>query len=138
MSEFDIKKMNQFVTDIQLLDIKLISASAEDKMLSIENADSLNLTIKVDTKLSFDQQENNIIYKNEHTLKGMYHKKVALVVKCEYWLFYKLSSEAEEQYIKMFGEKSVILATWPYFREYVSSMVSQMGHSKMTLPLIKR
>lgn len=131
----DQKVYNQFIKDIELEDIQLIKAEAftEATLFNPENAKPV-----IAIKSLYDIQNNEVAYTITNTFKVTEDKKLMLKVSCKYIARYSLKNVYDEDYFHIFGEKSASLSVWGFFREYVNSMVVQMGYPRLILPLIKR
>lgn len=136
MKKEDIPGFNAVVRSMDLKDIKLVSANA------LDNVDGhLPKDIKLDLKTAIKHtvgDEQLVDFYVENTFKVVEGRSVLIKIVAEYKLLYSMKGEHEEKYLNMFGEKSATTAIWGFYREFVNSMITQMGYPKLILPLLKR
>ncbi|TYB36684.1 MAG: hypothetical protein FXF49_00540 [Flexistipes sinusarabici] len=135
---FDIKKYNNLVKHIDLLDIKLRNANCKNDDAIFDNKVFQKLKINVSGNIkTINKNEDTITYKKEFSLKAKFGNKIMLNINAVYDVTYLLETEASEEYLKYFGERNVPINVWPFFRELCYSITSRMGIPPLTLPVIR-
>ena len=61
-----------------------------------------------------------------------------LEVECTFELGLRVATPMTKDYFAIFARVNLPVNTWPYFREFVHSMISRMGLPPVVLPLVKR
>jgi len=136
--DFDIKKYNNLVKNIDLLDIKLRSVNCKNDDAIFDDKVFQKLNIKVNGNVeTVSKSDGTINYKKKFSLKAKFGNKIILNINAVYDVIYLLEIEASEEYLKYFGERNVPINVWPFFRELCYSITSRMGIPPLTLPVIR-
>ena len=98
------------------------------------------MKLEIDHKTSYDiEDENNAVVISNYELVATKStkKEFAVKISCTYRL--KLSSETviPKEFMDIYTELNLQMNTWPYFREFVQSMIQKAGFPPLTLPFFK-
>ena len=135
--EISIKDYREILNTIELENICMIDANfkIDRELLSDE--------IKLNTKETFkyEKKDNLLIVFYKTSLKGidLKTKNAPISATITHEITYSMTSEKDitPEFMNKFGEFSTSMAVWPFFREYVQSMISRTQLPHLTLPLKK-
>ena len=98
---------------------------------------NINISDRISYKLEDDIL--NIYFKFNFKAISKEKEKPALQMKANYILKYSVKGDCEitDEFFEIFKNTSVRFIIWPYFREFVYSMISRMNLPPLTLPMIK-
>ncbi len=79
-----------------------------------------------------------VIHKYILEAKSQSKKEIFLTIKCDYILEYTAKKEITREFFDIYKKTSLLLNSWPFFREFVNNITSRMYIPPLTLPLLKR
>jgi len=128
---------------VQIMDIRLVEASVGTSIRSANEAGEVDLTIR----RSADVKEYNkdasmfwVLVKIKTELIQREPKKGAAVfVNVVFEIKYSLPKELEvsQEQLNTFAKINSVFNAWPYWREFVQSMVARMNLPPLTLPMFR-
>lgn len=125
----------KFIRGLELEDLKVAFAKA-----SVKESFKPPAVINVEIASSYKQLKNNRIkviheYNLECTKEGK--DKTGFIVEVRYIVVYSSKTPMTKELFKIFSESSLLLHTWPYFRQYVHQMTFLMKLPPLVLSTIK-
>lgn len=87
---------------------------------------------KIESKNSF-----KIIHTYQLKIENKKNKKNILRIDLSFELVFTSKETFTQEFFDVYTEDSLPLNTWPYFREFVSSIIQRMNFPPLTLPLFK-
>ena len=126
---------------VQIKCIRLIETSA--KRLPVEMDLPTDVAITVDVQSKFDSQKREIGVRIQFGLTGRHKERTTgsppLVIQARFWLAYALESSEglKPGHISAFGNLNGVYNAWPYWREYVQSVVTRMGLPPLPVPVFR-
>lgn len=101
---------------------------------------SLPAKIHIKNEAKFKNEENNILkvyttYKLTATEKGK--KEPGMNISVTYLVIYSSKIEMNEEYFKKFSKSSLIVESWPYFRNLVHEFTMRMGLPSLVLDVFR-
>lgn len=135
--KFDVEKYKVILKGLTLENLSLTKCSCSinreesspDTSISITDKSSFKLIESGKIEIS---QAYHLIAKNQSS------KKKLLEIQYEICAAYNSKEEFTEEFFTIFKKINLPINTWPFFREFVSSMTSRMYIPPITLPLLKR
>lgn len=129
------KEYKKFIQGLELKDLKVVYTKASVKE-SFTPPASVKLKMTPSYKLLKDNRVKVIHeYKLECVRKG--RKNPGFVVEVRYIVLYSSKSPMTKELFKIFSESSLLLHTWPYFRQYVHQMTFLMNLPPLILDTVK-
>ncbi len=137
-TEISIKDYREILNTLELDNICLIESSF--KLLKDKLSNKVKILIKESAK--FELKDTYLIIRYKSTLKGINEESQEAGVLAEtiHELHYTASGEKviTQEFLDKFSSYSASMIIWPYFREFVQSMVSGSQMPPLTLPLKKQ
>lgn len=103
---------------------------------------SKELELNISEKFTFEQIDNTlkILYSYKLSAKDETKEKPAMVINADYIIKYNIQQEIliPKDFMKIFGDLTLGMLTWTYFRELVSNLVYRMGMPSLVLPMKRR
>jgi hypothetical protein len=120
---------------LKLEKIRLVSASLKYNFFQ----PPMKIVVKSAEKFEKKKESNEVFVYQDYTLVAQLPKtnQKGVNIKCCYEIVFKTDKDFTEEFFKIYADRSLPLNTWPYFREFVSSMVARMDLPPLTLPLFK-
>jgi len=131
------KEYREILNSIDLKNIFLKSCSCELEREKVSPDTKVNIS---DTALILKQEKDYLEILHSYIFEAMSQQKKErfLIIKCEYILEYAAAKEITNSFFDIFKRTSLLLNSWPFFREFVNNITSRMYIPPFTLPLIKR
>lgn len=82
------------------------------------------------------QSDNTVAFWHSYRLIGKLKRKQVLRVEAVYVVRYQASVPLSDEFVRIFQQSTLVLTTYPYFRELVDSTMRRMGIPPITLPMI--
>jgi len=138
-----LKQIAPLIEAVQIIDIRLVEASVATSVRSANEAGEVDLTIRS----SADVKEYNkdtgmfwVLVKIKTQLIQREPKKgTAVFVNVAFEIKYGLPKELEvsQEQLNTFAKFNGVFNAWPYWREFVQSMVARMNLPTLTLPMFR-
>ncbi len=128
------KKYNELLQHINLRDIFVTEINS--KLFERNFPGSAKLQFDESTNLKDfgeDLVEIEVLYK----LKAKNGRKKVFDILIKYSVLFELDKEVPEEFFMIYSKHSLPLQTFPYFREYINTILSRMGLPQLILPLRK-
>ena len=123
---------------LELDDISLSEGSIKVFDCS-KNGGTINLNFK--DKYTFSESNNKAFFlasfKLEGTLGEEENKEVLFKMSGEFRITYTKTNDVivSKEFFEIFKEMSLIVFVWPYYREFIQSMLVRSGFPPLTLPM---
>lgn len=78
-----------------------------------------------------------IIHNYKLKIENNKNKKNILQIDLSFELVFSSKETFTQEFFDLYKEYSLPINTWPYFREFVSSLIQRMNFPPLTLPLFK-
>lgn len=135
--QIEPEQYNNFINNLQLLDIELKNLNAKkiiDDLTGMESSVSLNYK---DTEYKY---ENGLLTCSpvlKLRFKDLKTKKLQLSVDVNYEIRYRYTQDEgiSEEIIEFFIRRTIKNVIWPYLRETINSTTSKMGLNDFVLPV---
>jgi hypothetical protein len=138
----DIKKISPEEYRNILKDIEIKSISLKKCKSSLDASFEMKLGMKasIKTKAQYKNVNDSIIIEHSYILSAKQPggKIKLLEIEATYKLELNSKQLFTDQFFEIYKEGSLMLNTWPFFREFVNNMTSRMNIPPMTLPFFKR
>jgi len=99
-----------------------------------------NMKLDVRHKTSYqieDDSHATVISDYEIVATKTTRKEFAVKIGCVYRVLLTSESPFSEDFMDIYAEVNLQVNTWPYFREFVQSMIQKAGLPPLTLPFLK-
>ncbi len=125
---------NAFISQIDIVDIRLVSAKAENIGLS-SSMTSKNIRMKA----AYQNNKGTIEVLHHYylTTKDTKTKETVAKFSVEFNVIYSSDIEMTDDIFDVFNAYNIPLNTWPYFREFTQSMFTRMGYLGAVAPTFK-
>lgn len=131
------ERYQKFIQNIELIDIRLVSANIENKGYS---EPPKKCRIDLDTKAWYENL-NKIIeafHQFELTINSPFKDKTIYgKTSVTFCVTYKSMIPMTDEIFKIFEHNNLTINTWPYFREFVHNMHMRMNWGGLVAPLYK-
>jgi hypothetical protein len=116
---------NKFIKQIDIVDIRLISAKVENVNLT----SSITSENKVRMKTYYKNNKGKIdVYHHYYlTVKDTEAKKTVAKLSVLFNVVYSSQIDMNGEIFNIFNAYNIPLNTWPYFREFTQGMFARMG-----------
>lgn len=95
------------------------------------------LRVGMHQELTRWEQEGDVLtFWHNYQLKGRLKRKQALRIEAVYLIRYRTQQRVTAEFVHIFQQSTLILTTYPYFRELVDSTMRRMGVPPITLPMV--
>lgn len=135
--EIPIKEYREILNTLELDNICLIESSF--KLFKEKLPSKIKILIKETAK--FETKDTYLIIRYKSILKGVNEEsqEAGVIIETIHELHYTSSGEKviTPEFLDKFSNYSASMIVWPYFREYVQSMLSKTQMPPLTLPLKK-
>ncbi len=122
---------NEFIQNLHLKDLRVLELSSKRKEDFLLPA-KVNITRKAKFEnIGKSEIKMYITYSLSATQKGK--KEPGLTITVVYLVTYKTKMEITDEYFSEFSESSLVIETWPYFRNLVHETTMQMGLPSLVL-----
>lgn len=135
----------KFVEGVELRDIWLNEAHIEKHTIPIR---VLPLVAEIETRAQWVGEESTFlvihgyrirVLKDEQLIVSepdLSQEEIATII-AEFGLTYTTNLEVSEEIFERFREVNLLLNSWPYMREFVSSTLARMGLDALIIPAFK-
>ena len=99
-----------------------------------------NMRLDVRHKTSYqieDDSHAKVISDYEIVATKTTRKEFAVKIGCAYRVTLTSESAFSEEFLDIYADVNLQVNTWPYFREFVQSMLQKAGLPPLTLPFLK-
>lgn len=99
-----------------------------------------NMRLDIRHKTSYHIEDDNratLISDYEIVATSTTKKEFAVKIGCAYQVVLMSASHFSEEFIDIYSQVNLPMNTWPYFREFVQSMIQKAGLPPLTLPFLK-
>lgn len=144
MSESDVKAnnvkltsrmYNAFMKDLRIKDIRLASATIKNLDCSYSPS-SAEIRWRIAAK--YENRDDQIEVLNRYNVKILELEKdkgPKATITIIFCVTYDSKMPMTEELFEKFRDQSLLLHTWPYFREFVHNAVSRMGWPPFIAPI---
>lgn len=131
----DPKEYRKIIHQMELLSIVLDSCAVKTKR---GNLGDENIKLHIDHKYSYDKNDDTSEIFSIYSLVATKSSKrdFALKIECTYKVIIS-GEEISDAFLNTYCKFNLSVNTWPFFREFVQSMVNRTGFPPLTLPLLK-
>ena len=132
------EEYSSILKSLELDDISLSEGSIKVFDCS-KNGGTINLNFK--DKYTFSESNNIVFFlasfKLEGTLGEEENKEVLFKMSGEFRIAYTKTNDVivSKEFFEIFKEMSLIVFVWPYYREFIQSMLVRSGFPPLTLPM---
>ena len=132
------EEYSSILKSLELDDISLSEGSIKVFDCS-KNGGTINLNFK--DKYTFSESNNKafflVSFKLEGTLGEEENKEVLFKMSGEFRITYTKTNDVivSKEFFEIFKEMSLIVFVWPYYREFIQSMLVRSGFPPLTLPM---
>lgn len=128
---------NKILHGLELLDIYLQSCSCNLKVANLSLVKGLSAEVK--DKATYEVQDDSITVTHTFNLMGKQEgaKDYLFKISAAFDVLYKSTEPFNNDFFEVFKRTSLVLNTWPFFREFAQSLTQRMGIPPVTLPLVK-
>ena len=134
----DPKKYASILKNVELREIFLESSTSE---IFRDNIDpQKTMAVEIRERASFEQIKSRlkITHKYYLTAKNTDSKDVAIKITAGFRLNFESKGTIGKDFFDIFRDINLPYNSWPYFREFVQSMMQRMNIPPLTLPFLKR
>ncbi|MBW1940929.1 MAG: protein-export chaperone SecB [Deltaproteobacteria bacterium] len=127
----------EFLRQVELETIFLDTCSVKTKRDNIGSNMKLDIRRNVDYKI---EEETSAVITSSYDLTATKttKKNFALKVTCVYRVLLSSKRPITDEFMEIFTNVNIQMNTWPYFREFVQSMIQRVGFPPLTLPFLKQ
>lgn len=126
-------------TRVQIQSVRLIESTVRQSLLNDRLPTKIAIT--ADPAITIDAERHSLVARAKLALTGRYKEsdkgQPALQIAAEFGIDYTIDSTdglSQENY-DAFAELNGIHNVWPYWREYVQSIVGRMGFPPLVIPV---
>jgi len=125
-----------FLRQVELETMVLDSCSVKTNRDNIGSDMKLDIRHKVDYAI---EEETSAVINVSYDLTATKSTKkdFALKLGCVYRVMLSSERPITDDFMEIFINVNIQMNTWPYFREFVQSMLQRIGYPPLTLPLLK-
>lgn len=133
----DPVKYREFLKNVELNTIILDSCMIKTNRNKISSNMKLDIQHKVDYTI---EEKNSAVILSSYDLVATKSTKkdFALKVACVYRVLFSSKQPITDEFMEIFTNINIQMNTWPYFREFIQSMIQRVGFPPLTLPLWKQ
>ena len=133
----DPAEYREFLKQVELEAIVLDSCSVKTNRNNIGSTMKLDIRHKVAYKI---EKETSAVITSSYSLTATKttKKDFALKAACVYRVVLSSERPITDAFMEIFTKINIQMNTWPYFREFVQSMIQRVGFPPLTLPLLKQ
>ncbi|GBC96717.1 hypothetical protein HRbin16_02526 [bacterium HR16] len=84
----------------------------------------------------WEQKDDTLTFWHSYQLRGRVKRKQVLRIGAVYLVRYTTKQPVSADFAHIFQQSTLILTTYPYFRELVDSTMRRMGVPPVTLPMV--
>lgn len=84
----------------------------------------------------WEQKGSTVAFWHSYSLKGRLKRKQVLRVEAVFLVRYQTNLPLSDEFVRIFQQSTLVLTTYPYFRELVDSATRRMGIPPITLPMV--
>ena len=132
----DPKAYRKILVGLQLKSLSVMKgkfSSCKENFIPNSEVDISDTALfKIESKNSF-----KIIHTYQLKIENKKNKKNILRIDLSFELVFTSKETFTQEFFDVYTEDSLPLNTWPYFREFVSSIIQRMNFPPLTLPLFK-
>jgi hypothetical protein len=98
------------------------------------------MEVAINTKAQYKYVKDNIVIEHSYILSSKHSGGKIKMLEIEATFKLELISKQPftDEFFEIYKDSSLMLNTWPFFREFVNSITSRMDIPPLTLPFIKR
>ncbi len=133
------EQYREMLQGLALESINLVESHAEiDEHLSQgKMSQSAPVRLSIDQKvIRWEQNGEVLTFWHTYRLKGKVKQKQILRVEATFLVRYSTKQLVSADFVHIFQQSTLILTTYPYFRELVDSTMRRMGVPPVTLPMV--
>jgi len=132
------EKYARFISGLEFQGLRLREAEAKLLANGVDHTRAINLD--AGSEAAFEMRKGSLcIVRHDYRLTAKYQggKQVLFRVRCGYEVLYRVTQPMTDALFKVFKDTSLVLHTWPFFREYVHSATGRMSIPPLDLPVVK-
>lgn len=137
MAEDFLQEYRKFISQIEVLDVKLVMASVENKVWPA--LVPTKLEIKLERKPEFTNEEAGFTCVDSYIITGVTkgENREAVKLSAKFGVTYSSKTPMREELFKEFGKGNLVVHTWPYLREFAHNTFARMGVFNLVVPSMK-
>jgi hypothetical protein len=125
-----------------LKDLEISSISLKKSKSSLDDRFEMKpgMEVAINTKAQYKYVKDNIVIEHSYILSSKHSGGKIKMLEIEATFKLELISKQPftDEFFEIYKDSSLMLNTWPFFREFVNSITSRMDIPPLTLPFIKR
>jgi preprotein translocase subunit SecB len=126
---------------LESLELSTLYVTELNGKLKEENATEM-LRLSIDEANTFVQEKNllKIVYSYKFSAKDEAKDEAAITINVKFTVIYTLTKDVQiaKDFMKVFGDLTLGMLLWPYFRELITNTIYRMGYPQLVLPLRKK
>jgi hypothetical protein len=144
-----VKRTNPFelaavVSDrVQISDVRVLKSSTE--LRTTKDLDELEFVLKSKVRVDYsvNDEKTQVIVRPSFSLSGSITTEQEtdpqLSIACQFLLLYEAATLADvaEENLQAFAQLNGVYIAWPYWREFVQTMVGRMGLPRLVIPVFR-
>ncbi len=137
-----VKQISRLIAAAQIEDIRLVEASVRSRVRSPKDVGSVDFIVRPNASLKERWEDGTFFVLATIEARLVSSERAedpAVLVRAEFELKYKLPKDisASKRDLNAFAEMNGVFNVWPYWREFIQSMVTRMNLPPLTLPLFR-
>lgn len=132
------KEYFDFIQGLDFASLRLRSFDAKLVTDAIDTSRKVDLDIRDEPSYKM-QGEKLCRVTQKLSMVARYGEKkgILLSISCRFEALYRVATPMTDDYFEVFSRTSLVLNTWPYFREFVHSATARMGIPALDLPVVR-
>lgn len=133
------EQYREILEGLSLESINLVECHAEidHGLLQEESSSASPVRVGMDQEIArWEQKGDVLLFYHRYRLRGRARRKHVLRIEAAYLVRYKTEQPVSAEFVQVFQQSTLILTTYPYFRELVDSTTRRMGVPPITLPMV--
>ena len=124
---------NEFIKGLSLKKLFILESEAKR-----EEDFKLPANITIEKEHIYKNEKGKVKVYIQYTLKAMVEgkKEPGVSISIKYLLEYKSDVEMTDEFFDKFAKTSLLIETWPYFRQYVHETILNMGLPPLVLDIL--
>lgn len=131
----DFEEYRQFIAQIELRDVWLVSSKAANKHGPIMPDEPVR--VSVSDRSSWTEIDGGFRATAHYAVRFKSHRRLVATVEADFAADYDSEEPMTDECFALFARNNLPLNTWPYLREFLASITSRTGWMPFTLPARK-
>ncbi len=133
------ERYREMLKGLMLQSINLVEHHAvlESSLVLSKSSESTPVRVELHQELvSWEQSDGLLAFSVQYRIEGKVKRKKMIGIRAVYIVRYQSEQPVTPDFVRIFQQSTLVMVTYPYFRELVDTTTRRMGTPPLTLPML--